>query len=62
MTDLWYQGERNDVADYLGSHGWMTAATSLAELFAANGIAVRTDDEDEAAMSTSFTYVTATRT
>jgi methyltransferase (TIGR00027 family) len=62
MTDLWYQGERNDVADYLGSHGWTTGATSLAELFAANGIAVRTDDEEEAAMSTSFTYVTATRT
>src|SRR6202012_4347826 len=27
MTDLWYPGDRNDVIEYLSTHGWATAAT-----------------------------------
>lgn len=61
MTELGYPGDRHDVADYLGSHGWDTVATDVAELFAANGLSWRTDDLQEAAMPASFTYVTATR-
>ena len=29
MTDLWYGGDRNDVVDYLGSHGWNVSAISV---------------------------------
>ena len=38
MTDLWYGGDRNDVVDYLDSHGWHVAASSTAELAAAYGL------------------------
>lgn len=60
MNDLWYLGDRNDVAAYLDAHGWQTTATGVAELFAAHGISVEPKG-DEATMLTSFTYVTATR-
>ena len=61
MSDLWYLGERNDVADYLDSHGWDTVATGVAELFAANGLSSQPANEQEAEMFASFGYVTATR-
>jgi methyltransferase (TIGR00027 family) len=61
MSDLWYPGDRNDVADYLNAHGWETVATRVADLFAANGLSTSAADEDEAAMFASFSYVTATR-
>jgi methyltransferase (TIGR00027 family) len=61
MTGLWYGGDRNDVVEYLGTHGWETAATSAAELFAAQGLSVQTNDDEEAAFN-SLAYVTATRT
>ena len=62
MTDLWYGGDRNDVVDYLGSHGWNVSAISVADLFAAQGLSVQTDNDEEAAMSVGLGYVTATRT
>lgn len=62
MTDLWYGGDRNDVVDYLGSHGWNTSAISVADLFAAHGLSIQTDNDEEAAMSAGLGYVTATRT
>jgi methyltransferase (TIGR00027 family) len=61
MTDLWYPGERNDVVEYLGAHGWKTTATPAAELLAAHGFPVQADDKEEAAMLNSLAYVTATR-
>lgn len=61
MTDLWYPGERTEVLEYLGSRGWQTAATSVAELLAAHGLSVQTEDDEEAAMLASRAYVTATR-
>ena len=60
MTDLWYPGERNDVVDYLNSHGWQATAVNAADLFAAQGFSVHTSDEDEAAAFGSLGYVTAT--
>jgi len=62
MTDLWYGGDRNDVVDYLGSHGWNVSAISVADLFAAQGLSVQTDNDEEAAMFVGLGYVTATRT
>ncbi|MGH3561862.1 MAG: class I SAM-dependent methyltransferase [Mycobacterium sp.] len=62
MTDLWYLGDRNDVVDYLGAHGWETTGTSVADLYAANGLSVPAGDEQEVAELGSFAYITATRT
>ena len=62
MTDLWYGGDRNNVVDYLGGHGWNVAAISVADLFAAQGLPVQTHNEEEAAMFSGLGYVTATRT
>ena len=58
MTDLWYDGDRNDVGEYLGGHGWQTA---VADLFAAHGLALPPPNGDESQTFDSFTYVTATR-
>ena len=62
MTDLWYGGDRNDVVDYLGSQGWIVSAISVADLFAAQGLSVQADNDEEAAMFSGLGYVTATRT
>jgi methyltransferase (TIGR00027 family) len=61
MTDLWYPGDRNEVVEYLNSHGWETTATPAVELAAANGLSVQTNEKDEA-MLNSLAYVSATRT
>jgi O-methyltransferase involved in polyketide biosynthesis len=60
-TALWYGGDRDDVADYLDTHGWRVAVSSAAELFAAYGLPIQTNGE-EAARYASLGYVTATRT
>jgi methyltransferase (TIGR00027 family) len=61
MTDLWYEGDRNDVAEYLSGHGWQTAATSVVDLFAANGLSLPPRDDSAGETFDPFTYVTATR-
>jgi methyltransferase (TIGR00027 family) len=61
MTDLWYGGDRNDVADYLDSHGWSVTISSAAELFTAHGLSVQANGE-EAARFANLGYVTAIRT
>jgi methyltransferase (TIGR00027 family) len=61
LDDLWYPGERTDVSDYLGCHGWETAATSAPELFTLYGLPAPTDDDEEASLFASRAYVTATR-
>jgi O-methyltransferase involved in polyketide biosynthesis len=62
MSDLWYGGERSDVVDYLATHGWHVSVISAADLFAAEGLSVGTDDDEEAAMFSGLGYVTASRT
>jgi methyltransferase (TIGR00027 family) len=63
MSDLWYDGDRNDVVDYLDSHGWEVAATTTtADLFAAHGLSVQTDNDQEEVLFAMLGYVTATRT
>jgi methyltransferase (TIGR00027 family) len=61
MKDVWYPGDRTEVVDHLGGRGWETVTTGVPELFAAYGISAPTDDEDEAAVFASRTYVTAKR-
>jgi methyltransferase (TIGR00027 family) len=60
MADLGYTGERHEVAEYLNAHGWDTVATSMAEVFAANGLSPHEDDE-MADLNARFGYVAATR-
>jgi methyltransferase (TIGR00027 family) len=64
MTDLWYLGERNDVAEYLEGHGWKATRVMVADLYAANGFALDTAavDDEEAQQMANFSYVTASRT
>jgi methyltransferase (TIGR00027 family) len=38
IWDLLYQGERNDVAAYLGSRGWNSVGTTAAQLLSDNGL------------------------
>ena len=59
--ELWYPGERTDVADYLSARGWQTTGTSMAELFAAHGLSIQPGDADEAALANVAAYVTALR-
>ena len=61
MTDLWYGGDRNDVVEYLSTHGWATATSSVPELFAAYGLALPSASTDEEETLSSMLYVTATR-
>src|ERR1700749_533472 len=47
MTDLWYGGDRNDVVDYLGGHGWNVSAGRAAGFVASPGLSVTTPGENE---------------
>jgi methyltransferase (TIGR00027 family) len=57
-ADLFYQGERSIVIDYLTGHGWQVAAHPAPELYQRNGF---TFPEDEAmALFRNMSYVAAT--
>jgi methyltransferase (TIGR00027 family) len=62
MTDLWYFGERNDIAEYLSARGWATQVIPMTELYAASGVSLDIDDETDVQAFASFDYLTATRT
>ncbi len=47
MTSLVYAGERSHVIDYLRGKGWAAAGTPRADLFADNGLAVPSPDNDD---------------
>jgi methyltransferase (TIGR00027 family) len=38
ISDLWYHGDRNDVAKYLDAHGWRTIGTTMRQLLTINGL------------------------
>jgi methyltransferase (TIGR00027 family) len=44
LSGLFYEGERHNVADYLGDRGWQVAARARRELFADYGRAFPTDE------------------
>ena len=60
LADLRYDVERNDVAAYLGAHGWETDSTTLNQLLAANGLPEIPDTPANAAFLDNY-YGTATR-
>ncbi|MEE6135210.1 class I SAM-dependent methyltransferase [Mycobacterium sp. 050128] len=58
-ADLFYQGERSVVVDYLSTHGWQVTAHPAKELYARNGFEFPSEE-----MTTAFgdmSYVAATR-
>jgi methyltransferase (TIGR00027 family) len=57
-ADLFYQGERSVVVDYLTTHGWRVAAHAARELYARNGFEFP-EDEMTAAFG-DMSYVAAT--
>nr|WP_264061350.1 class I SAM-dependent methyltransferase [Mycobacterium montefiorense] len=64
MTDLWYAGDRNDVVDYLSSHGWTTFAATVPELAANYGLSLPprpAGPVDKEETLSAMHYVTATR-
>lgn len=61
MTDLWYGGDRNDVIEYLDTHGWTTTATAVPELAAAHGLSLPGGPADKQETLTALQYVTAVR-
>jgi methyltransferase (TIGR00027 family) len=48
IDDLWYGGERHDVAAYLSEHGWRTTRTLAGELLADADLPVPRRDDGEA--------------
>jgi methyltransferase (TIGR00027 family) len=62
MTDLWYFGERHDIAEYLTPRGWTTQLIPMTELYTASGVSLDIDDNADVQAFASFGYVTATRT
>lgn len=58
-TDLFYQGERSVVVDYLTSHGWQVAAHPARDLYARNGFEFPEELIDAFG---DMSYVAATRT
>jgi len=61
MTDLWYAGDRNDVVDYLSTHGWTTAVSSVSELLAAQGLPLPVEANEKTQTPAGLQYVTAKR-
>ena len=56
IDDLWYAGERHDIADYLSERGWQTTRTRSGQLLTDAGLPVPRRDDGE----TENYYCTAT--
>ena len=60
FSELGFEGERNDVGQYLDARGWTSVATPMAQLLAANGFdAIPQTDDDRQTMN-GVTYYTST--
>lgn len=57
-SDLFYQGERSIVVDYLTNHGWQVTAYPAKELYERNGF--QFPDDEMAALFGEMSYVSAT--
>jgi methyltransferase (TIGR00027 family) len=56
ISDLWYHGDRNDVAQYLDARGWRSVGVTMADLLAANGLPSMPHDDDEASFADNCYY------
>lgn len=60
LDDLWYPGERHDVAAYLDEHGWRTTRTRASRLLSEQGLPVPARDRDANRAAENY-YCTAMR-
>jgi O-methyltransferase involved in polyketide biosynthesis len=60
MTDLWYVGDRHNVADYLRDRGWTAEQTTMAHLYESYGQPLSESGQDILGLG-STSYVTAMR-
>jgi methyltransferase (TIGR00027 family) len=56
FADLGYQGERNDVADYLDGLGWRSNGARMTELFADNGLPALPQSTDSISVADTIYY------
>jgi methyltransferase (TIGR00027 family) len=57
-ADLFYQGERNFVGDYLTGHGWQVTVHPVSELYQRNGFTF--PDDEAMALFRNMSYIAAT--
>lgn len=60
FAELTFNGERNDVADYLVARGWTSVGTPMADLLSANGFAGIPETDDDQPTMNGVTYYTST--
>jgi methyltransferase (TIGR00027 family) len=60
FAELGFEGERNDVGDYLDARGWTSVGTPMGDLLAGNGFAAIPDSEDGQPTMNGVTYYTST--
>jgi methyltransferase (TIGR00027 family) len=56
FADLGYQGERNDVADYLEGLGWQSTGARMSQLFADNGLTALPQIADSVSVADTIYY------
>ena len=61
LSDLWYEGERNSVIDYLQAAGWQTASRTRPEVFAEYGRTFPESGSEDAAALRNTVAVIATK-
>ena len=60
FTDLTFDGERNDVGEYLDARGWSSVGTPMGELLASNGFDAIPEADDDRPTMNGVTYFTST--
>jgi methyltransferase (TIGR00027 family) len=62
FSELGFEGERNDVGEYLDARGWKSVGTPMSELLVANGFPAipAPDDEDDRMTMNGVVYYTST--
>jgi methyltransferase (TIGR00027 family) len=60
LAELFYAGDRNPAADYLGEHGWRVDVQTTAQVYSANGFEL--PDDELASFGNGSGYLTATLT
>jgi methyltransferase (TIGR00027 family) len=56
IADLWYHGDRNNVAQYLDARGWQSVGTTMRQLLAVNGLPPVADAEDGLSVADNMYY------
>ncbi|MET0453642.1 MAG: class I SAM-dependent methyltransferase [Mycobacterium sp.] len=62
FADLTFQGERNDVGEYLDGLGWTSVGTRMAALLDSHGFEAMPDGDDDRPTMNGVTYFTSTLT